>query len=140
MAVSKKTTETMEIHALKQGHIKLRMIGQTPMYFNSMGAKAWRDLLVGGGKKTAAQKKDIKHNPEAEFRDSVLQEGYWGYLPLFPCCWCEGCHGYCRARDWRHHQDQRSASDLPSRKSHSDLGQAVLEDGHCPLCRYEQDA
>ena len=71
MAVSKKTTETMEIHALKQGHIKLRMIGQTPMYFNSMGAKAWRDLLVGGGKKTAAQKKDIKHNPEAEFRDSV---------------------------------------------------------------------
>ena len=56
MAIVKKPTAaaTMEIHALKQGRIKLRMIGQTPMYFNSMGAKAWRDLLVGGGKKTAA--------------------------------------------------------------------------------------
>ena len=56
MAIVKKptTATTMEIHALKQGRIKLRMIGQTPMYFNSMGAKAWRDLLVGGGKKTTA--------------------------------------------------------------------------------------
>ena len=90
MAVSKKTTETMEIHALKQGHIKLRMIGQTPMYFNSMGAKAWRDLLVGGGKKTAAQKKDIKHNPEAEFRDSVYKKDTGDTYLCFPAAGVKG--------------------------------------------------
>ena len=62
MAVTKKTgNDTVEIHALKQGRITLRMIGQTPLYFNSMSAKSKRDLLIGGGKKTAAQKKEIKH-------------------------------------------------------------------------------
>tara|TARA_Y100000114_G_scaffold21791_1_gene17568 strand:+ start:4542 stop:5273 length:732 start_codon:yes stop_codon:yes gene_type:complete len=80
----------MEIHALKQGHIKLRMIGQTPMYFNSMGAKAWRDLLVGGGKKTAAQKKDIKHNPEAEFRDSVYKKETGDTYLCFPAAGVKG--------------------------------------------------
>jgi len=84
MAVTKKTTETMEIHALKQGRIKLRMIGQTPMYFNSMGAKAWRDLLVGGGKKTAAQKKDIKHNPEQEYRESIYKKSKGDTYLCFP--------------------------------------------------------
>jgi hypothetical protein len=81
---------TMEIHALKQGRIKLRMIGQTPMYFNSMGAKAWRDLLVGGGKKTAAQKKDIKHNPEQEFRDSVYKKSTGDTYLCFPAAGVKG--------------------------------------------------
>ena len=86
MAIVKKPTApaTMEIHALKQGRIKLRMIGQTPMYFNSMGAKAWRDLLVGGGKKTAAEKKNIKHNPEQEFRDSVYKKSTGDTHLCFP--------------------------------------------------------
>lgn len=81
---------TMEIHALKQGRIKLRMIGQTPMYFNSMGAKAWRDLLVGGGKKTAAQKKDIKHNPEQEFRDSIYKKSTGDTYLCFPAAGVKG--------------------------------------------------
>jgi len=81
---------TMEIHALKQGRLKLRMIGQTPMYFNSMGAKAWRDLLVGGGKKTAAQKKDIKHNPEQEFRDSVYKKSTGDTYLCFPAAGVKG--------------------------------------------------
>ena len=66
------------------------MIGQTPMYFNSMGAKAWRDLLVGGGKKTAAQKKDIKHNPEAEFRDSVYKKDTGSTYLCFPAAGVKG--------------------------------------------------
>lgn len=81
---------TMEIHALKQGRIKLRMIGQTPMYFNSMGAKAWRDLLVGSGKKTAAQKKDIKHNPEQEFRDSIYKKSTGDTYLCFPAAGVKG--------------------------------------------------
>lgn len=84
------TSTTMEIHALKQGRVKLRMIGQTPMYFNSMGAKAWRDLLVGGGRKTAAQKKEIKHNPEQEFRDSVYKKSDGDTYLCFPAAGVKG--------------------------------------------------
>ena len=92
MAIVKKaaTSGTMEIHTLKQGRVKLRMIGQTPMYFNSMGAKAWRDLFVGGGKKTAAEKKDIKHNPEQEFRDSVYKQPKGDTLLCFPAAGVKG--------------------------------------------------
>ena len=70
MAVKKAVTG-IEIDPLKQGRVKLRLIGTTPFYFNSMSLKAKRDLLIGGARKTAAQKKEIKHNPEAEFRNSV---------------------------------------------------------------------
>ena len=85
MTVTKKTgNDTVEIHALKQGRITLRMIGQTPLYFNSMSAKSKRDLLIGGGKKTAAQKKEIKHDPEQEFQDSVYTQSKGDTLLCFP--------------------------------------------------------
>lgn len=70
MAVQKKP-DTLHIDPLKQGRITVKLIGTTPLYFNSMSSKAKRDLLIGGQKKTAAQKKEIKHNPEQEYRDSV---------------------------------------------------------------------
>jgi hypothetical protein len=75
--MAKSTNETLHIDALKQGRLTLRIIGATPLYFNAMALKARRSLLLGGGKKTAAEKKEIKHNPEEEFRDSVyrLQDG-----------------------------------------------------------------
>ena len=71
------TTSTLQIDPLKQGRISVKIIGVTPMYFNAMSAKAKRSLLIGGGKKTASEKKEIKHDPEAEFRDSVysLKDG-----------------------------------------------------------------
>ncbi len=73
MAIAPKTNEALVIDALKQGRVTLRMIGTTPFYFNAMSAKSKRDLLIGGGKKTAAQKKEIKHDPESEFRASVYR-------------------------------------------------------------------
>lgn len=66
-----KSETNLHIDPLKQGRVTLRLIGRTPLYFNAMSAKAKRDLLIGGGKKTAAEKREIKHNPEQEFRDSV---------------------------------------------------------------------
>lgn len=83
MAVKKAETG-LHIDALKQGRITLRMIGTTPLYFNAMSAKAKRTLLIGGGKKTAAQKKEIKHNPEEEFRDSVYRQREGDTLLCFP--------------------------------------------------------
>lgn len=83
MAAAKKNEE-LQIDALKQGRVTLRLIGTTPFYFNAMSAKAKRSLLIGGGKKTAAQRKEIKHDPEQEFRDSVYRQPNGDTLLCFP--------------------------------------------------------
>lgn len=70
MAVKKAETE-IYVPPLHRGVIKLRIIGQTPMFQNRMAAKAKRQLLVGGRKKTAADKSNIKHSPLDEYRDSM---------------------------------------------------------------------
>lgn len=83
----KKTTNeptTLIIDALKQGRVTMRIIGSTPMYYNAMSVKAKRSLLIGGGKKTAAEKKEIKHDPEQEFRDSVYKTRTGPTLLAFP--------------------------------------------------------
>jgi hypothetical protein len=90
MATSKKTNDVVTIPELKQGIMKLRMIGKTPMYFNSMSSKARRDLLVGASKKTAAEKKDIKHNPEQEFVDSMHTQSKGDTLLCFPAAGVKG--------------------------------------------------
>lgn len=72
MAKKADTTETeIIIQPLKQGVIKLRIIGVTPLYQNRMAAKAKQQLLVGGQKKSKADRAVIKHQPEIEFRDSA---------------------------------------------------------------------
>lgn len=83
MAVKKAETG-LTIEPLKQGRVTLRLIGTTPFYFNAMSAKAKRTLLVGGGKKTAAQRKELKHDPEQEFRDSVYRASGGETLLCFP--------------------------------------------------------
>ncbi len=75
---------TLHIDALKQGRVKMRIIGSTPMFFNAMSVKAKRSLLLGGGKKTAAEKKEIKHDPESEYRDSVYRTQFGPTLLAFP--------------------------------------------------------
>ena len=70
MAVKKAET-TIKIPVLKQGVTKLRIIGTTPLYQNRMAAKVKQYLLVGGKKKTAAEKLEIKHLPLEEYRDSA---------------------------------------------------------------------
>ncbi|MGB0796438.1 MAG: hypothetical protein ACPGR4_04760 [Paracoccaceae bacterium] len=80
----KKSTEGAMVTALKHGEIKLRLIGATPFYYNSMSIKAKRDLLIGASPKTVAEKREIKHNPEEEFRDSVYKKSYGNTHLYFP--------------------------------------------------------
>ena len=84
MATVKTTEPTLQIEALKQGRTTYKIVGMTPMYYNSMSVKAKRSLLIGGGKKTASEKKEIKHNPEEEFRDSVYRSKEGPTLLCFP--------------------------------------------------------
>jgi len=83
MAVKKEATE-LHIDRLKQGRLTLRMVGTTPMYFNAMSAKAKRDLLLGGAKKTKAERSLIKHHPEQEFRDSMYRKADGETMLCFP--------------------------------------------------------
>jgi hypothetical protein len=81
---TKNEPATLHIDPLKQGRVTLRIIGSTPMFFNAMSVKAKRSLLLGGGKKTAAEKKELKHDPEQEFRDSVYKTSVGPTLLAFP--------------------------------------------------------
>ena len=90
MATSKATNPSIQIHTLKQGMVTLRLLGQTPLYFNSMGSKATRDLLLGSRKKTAAEKLDIKHNPELEYRESMYTKSEGETALYFPAAGVKG--------------------------------------------------
>lgn len=65
------TSTEITVQQLRRGSVKLRIIGTTPLFQNRMANKAKQQLLVGGQKKTAADKAKIKHDPLQEFRDSA---------------------------------------------------------------------
>lgn len=76
MPVKSKTTDTAEISVLEimQGEMSFAIVGQSPLYFNSMSFKSKTSLLLGTRKKTEADKaSSLKHNPPQEFRDSVYR-------------------------------------------------------------------
>ena len=57
MATKKTEATALEIQPLKTGKVTLRMIGTTPMYFNSMSSKAMRDLLVEAARRQPHRRK-----------------------------------------------------------------------------------
>ena len=72
MAKAPQMMETeINVQPLRQGVVKLRLIGTTPLYQNRMAAKSKQQLLVGGQKKSKADRASIKHSPEDEYRDSA---------------------------------------------------------------------
>jgi hypothetical protein len=76
---TKASEQTAEITVvpLKRASVTLRIIGTTPLFQNRMANKAKQQLLVGGGRKSKADRANIKHDPYQEFRDSaeVLPDG-----------------------------------------------------------------
>jgi len=85
MAIKKADDENgIHIDPIKQGRATMRMIGTSPLYFNAMSLKVKQTLLLGGGKKTAAQRQELKHDPEREFRDSIYQQAKGETLLCFP--------------------------------------------------------
>lgn len=73
---TKPKTDTTEISVLEimQGEMTFAIVGESPLYFNSMSFKSKQSLLLGTRKKTEADKaSSLKHNPPQEFRDSVYR-------------------------------------------------------------------
>lgn len=77
MARTTRKDESVEIDVveMEQGELRLNILGRSPLVFNRMAAKAQRELLMPrGGKLTSAQKAaNLKHDPLAEYRDSVYR-------------------------------------------------------------------
>ncbi len=85
MPIKKETKSAgLTVEQLKQSEITLKIVGTGPLVYNSMSLKAMSTLIMGAAKKTAAQKKDIKHNPEEEFVDSCDVNGQKGAFLSFP--------------------------------------------------------
>ena len=59
MTAKSSVEPVLHIDPLKRGGITVKLIGTTPFYFNAMSAKAKRTLLIGGGKKTAAERREF---------------------------------------------------------------------------------
>jgi len=68
--MAKEATE-LQIPPLRREAVRLRIIGTTPLIQHRMAAKAAQTLLVGGRKKTAVEKLNIKHNVFEEYRDCM---------------------------------------------------------------------
>lgn len=71
---TKKKSEATEIHVteVNTGQIEFCLIGRTPLIFNAVSEKARHELLMPLGRKTAADKQSkLKHDPIAEYRNSV---------------------------------------------------------------------
>lgn len=71
MAVKKAEVGEIQVPRLTQGIATLRIIGMTPLFQNRMANKAKQTLLVGGRRKTAADRAQLKHDPIQEYRDSA---------------------------------------------------------------------
>lgn len=71
MAVAKKESTNVEVVPLRRASVKLRIVGTTPLFQNRMSEKLKQYLLVGGGKKTKAERACIKHDPLSEYRSSA---------------------------------------------------------------------
>lgn len=70
--MAKGILETIEVDPLKVGRVTVWLRGTTPMICNRMAAKAMRELLMPKGRKGKAEREQsLKHDPLAEYRNSM---------------------------------------------------------------------
>jgi hypothetical protein len=72
MAKAKGVLEAIEVEPLRVGTMQVWLKGRTPLICNRMAGKAMRELLLPKGRKGKAEREQtLKHDPVAEFRNSM---------------------------------------------------------------------
>lgn len=72
MAKSSSVLEAIEVEPLRVGAMAVWLRGVTPLIMNRLASKARRELLMPKGRKGKAEREQsMKHNPLAEYRDSM---------------------------------------------------------------------
>ena len=61
----------VQVQRIASKAYNLTLVGMTGLYLHKMSQKAQHDLLLGGKKKTAADKQKIRHDPLEDFRNSM---------------------------------------------------------------------
>ena len=65
-------SDVINVQQFEQQTVRVRIEGVSGLVCNRMGSKAKQALLIGsGGPKKASTKKEVKHKPFDEFRDSM---------------------------------------------------------------------
>ena len=67
----KDTAGTVAVKPISVARLVCHVVGVSGLYHHRMSLKATNTLLVGGKKKTATEKREVKHHPRDEFRDSM---------------------------------------------------------------------
>ena len=72
-----KDVKAVEVQRIRMDEMTVRLRGITGLYCHRMTAKAKYETLVGGTRKTTADKVLMRHDPRAEFLDSMeVMEGW----------------------------------------------------------------
>lgn len=67
---------SVSVMAVSRGQITYCLRGDMPLIYNQVNEKAKHELLLPAGRKNAAEKQSsLKHDPVAEFRNSVYRHG-----------------------------------------------------------------
>ena len=70
--MAKKESATIDIVDVNQSRMEIHLLGDSPLIYHAMSQKAYHELLLPKGKKSAAEKAiTLKHDPLKEFRDSM---------------------------------------------------------------------
>ena len=77
------SSQELQISQFKKNRVRLRMVGTTPLYFNSMSVKTMRDLAAPK-EKTKKKNTGMKHDPIKEFYDSAYKKEVGETLLCFP--------------------------------------------------------
>lgn len=74
MAKKPESTDEINIVAMRQGSATFFVVGTSPLVLNRLSEKAKRELLLPRGRKNTAERAStLKHDPRAEFADSVYR-------------------------------------------------------------------
>lgn len=74
MAKKPESTDEINIVAMRQGAATFFIVGTSPLVLNRLSEKAKRELLLPRGRKNTAERAStLKHDPRAEFADSVYR-------------------------------------------------------------------
>lgn len=86
MAKASGILEAIEVEPLRVGSMQVWIRGITPLICNRLAAKARRELLLPKGRKSTAEKQQsLKHDPVAEYRDSMnVRAGVGPTRVVFP--------------------------------------------------------
>ena len=66
-----KQQDGIVIQTVERERVTIPLVGTSGLYCHRMSAKAKHQLMLGGKRKTMAEKAQLKHDPIAEFHDSM---------------------------------------------------------------------